>query len=55
MGTMTEQQPTESERLQAELEPIDAEPWVADQQAVHLEGFSEDLKRAILRRVREAK
>ena len=52
---MTGETPTESERLQQELEPIDAEPPVADQQAVHLEGFSEDLKRAILRRVREAR
>jgi hypothetical protein len=47
--------PTESQRLQAELEPIAEPDSVADQQAVHLEGFSEDLKRAILRRVREAK
>jgi hypothetical protein len=53
---MTGETPTESQRLQAELEPIAEEPdSVADQQAVHLEGFSEDLKRAILRRVREAK
>jgi hypothetical protein len=45
--------PTESQRLQAELEPISEAQH--DEQAVHLEGFSEDLKQAIGQRLRGGK